>query len=263
MIIVFSNNITAYSAVKRVDGYSSIIFQTNIPKDGQLELVRKLAHKQAIERAGYYIRSFSRIENGELSNNDIKIIAYQKSKIISTEYWNEKDINGTSLLKAKVIIEIDDNEIEQMRKQEILEIKKKYLVLNNEVDDLLFNYNKISSKVLAYELYLEGNNYQSKNNIVSALECYERAIFLDSSQKEFYIAKGLMLYLLCSYEQAMDSFDKAIKIDPKSVKAYLGKAKVYAVKKDYRSAMIYYNVVLTLDDKNQEAIEGMRKLHNS
>lgn len=52
-----------------------------------------------------------------------------------------------------------------------------------------------------------------------ALECYDRALRIDSNFKYVVDSKGYTLFNLGHYEEAIEYFNKALSIDPKYVDA--------------------------------------------
>ena len=257
------NNIYVYSSPRVVEGYGMVILQEGKNEIEQYEMAKKIAYENAISKAGVYVRSFTKVRNGELSENDIKIITYQKSNIINLKFKKGYDVNKTAIINAAISIIIDDDELKKLRNNDLEDIRKKYIYLEGETNKVIDEYNRISKEIEGYNNYFKGNKYQEVNDCYKALEYYNKAIECDDMKKEFYIGKGNALMKMGDYIQSLEAFDKAIELDSKSINSHLGEAKVYIALKEYRKAIIHYNIAYTLDNNNEEAIAGIKWIHEA
>jgi serine/threonine-protein kinase len=91
---------------------------------------------------------------------------------------------------------------------------------------------------------------------------FQKAIDLGTNSIAVYVRKGISLYTLKKYEDAILSFEEAIKIDNTFVFAYLWIARSHLAMNNKEKALEYYNKVLELDPDNEDALDDMKYIQN-
>ena len=64
------------------------------------------------------------------------------------------------------------------------------------------------------------------NRYEEAIDCYDRALRLDSSDLDLLHSKALALSSLKRYKEAIDSYDKILIVDPNNKQAQMDKSKI-------------------------------------
>ena len=128
-----------------------------------------IARRRASERAGVYVKSYSKSDMGTLTNDEIEVVSasFMKDKekpIVTTSLLS----GGNIVLTAVVFVTIDTNEIENYvnkllqdkNKNEELEIMKSDS--ENKYNQLLQNYEKLLEKLLDMEKQMKKTNDSNK-----------------------------------------------------------------------------------------------------
>jgi tetratricopeptide (TPR) repeat protein len=82
-----------------------------------------------------------------------------------------------------------------------------------------------------------------------SLNCYQKAIELDSSDVSTFIGQGLAFFNLKRYEDALESFSKAINLDDKSVDAWINKGATLINLQQYEEALESSQKAIDLDSQ--------------
>ena len=83
----------------------------------------------------------------------------------------------------------------------------------------------------AKSLKEKGNQLVQERKYQEALECYTKAIEIDSKDPILYSNRSLMYYNLKDYDNAIQDADVAISLKPNHSKAYLRKGNALEAKK--------------------------------
>ena len=81
-------------------------------------------------------------------------------------------------------------------------------------------YDTIAGPEDKYVFYHKGNIYSKKKKYDEAIECYDRAIDIDSNFAEAYNDKAVTLYYKDDYNGAIENVKKALRIKPTLTSAY-------------------------------------------
>ena len=247
---------TASAHLHNFIGNGYIIRKPNIPCEEQKNEVIEKAKQDVIGKAGYYIRTYSKVDKNILTDDNMHIVSSEISNISSIDLKEEIDINGVTILHATVYATVDDTRLKEIRDTDIRDILLKYDSLSNDYKLLKSEYTLIESQLNMYSYYINGVELQNKQNYDEAIVCYRKALLEDPGFKEAHIGIGFT-YLSCKkYLEAINEFDIALSMDRRSIAAHYGKAKTYTELQNYRDALIEYNIVLTLDDKYIKGYEG-------
>lgn len=76
-------------------------------------------------------------------------------------------------------------------------------------------------------IFARAENLRKSNNFIAAIDEYERAIRIDSSNPRFFFSKGLTYFSLKDYENAIFAFEATYKLKADYVPAYLMAARSY------------------------------------
>jgi tetratricopeptide (TPR) repeat protein len=101
----------------------------------------------------------------------------------------------------------------------------------------------------ALKFYEAGNSDMKKGNLINAIINYNKAIALDSTQVEMFMARGNARLTTVDYGGATSDFTKVIQMDPGRAEAYLLRALIKIYKKDFSDdvAVADLNKAILLD----------------
>jgi tetratricopeptide (TPR) repeat protein len=89
---------------------------------------------------------------------------------------------------------------------------------------------------------------------MEAIECYDKALELNSEFACAYNNKGLSLYYLGDNNEAIECYDKALEINPQNADAYYNKGLSLSTLKNYPEAIECYDKALEMQSDNVNAL---------
>lgn len=250
----------AYAEIQNYTAQDTAMFDFGENDEYIVNTVKKTAQRRAIkaarEKAGVYLSSYSRVLNGNLTKNDISVVANSISEVVETTYekftFQAQDTQGTLygktgiIYRATVTVKIDPDGINEYINRDANEKAKlikqdkntqaEFSELNARFEDLKMNaakktpkqvkeeLKKINEEILAEEKVEEGNKYAYQRDYQGAISKYNEAMQL--SPKNKHVRKNIET--ICSYwqntEKAMADYNKAIEKNPKDSDAYRNRA---------------------------------------
>ncbi len=106
----------------------------------------------------------------------------------------------------------------------------------------------------------KGNLLVQEKKFAEALECYSKAIELDSKDPILYSNRSLMHSNLNEFESALIDAEKAIEINPNYSKAYLRRGKALEGLGRIEEALNTYHSGLEKDNNNVQLMDAIKKL---
>ena len=106
----------------------------------------------------------------------------------------------------------------------------------------------------------KGNLLVQEKKFAEALECYSKAIEIDSNDPILYSNRSLMHSNLNEFESALIDADKAIEINPNYSKAYLRRGKALEGLGRNEEALNTYHSGLEKDNNNVQLMDAIKKL---
>ncbi|MBF0286264.1 MAG: tetratricopeptide repeat protein [SAR324 cluster bacterium] len=107
-----------------------------------------------------------------------------------------------------------------------------------------------------------GAVYMERNQNQTAIEYFNRAIEINSSNSEAYIDRGLAYLNLRQYSNALEDHSRAVEIDPKYHRAYMMRGLTYFHLQQYAKALQDYNQTIVMDPANALAYNHRGALYN-
>ena len=101
--------------------------------------------------------------------------------------------------------------------------------------------------------HVKGNVYIELKNYLASIECFDKAIGLDSKYVAAYSDKGVILDILKKYEDALKCFNKAIELEPNNATIYNLKGNTLYSLDKYDEAIKCYDKAIKLDPKDASA----------
>lgn len=232
---------------------------------------REEAKRAAIEKAGVYLQSYSKMVNLELDYDEVKTVAAQILQIQDEQRKIEP--YQDNLLKFTVTIKalVDTNDEERLKTimqdknnlEEATERYKKlqaeYDALKNQMEQLKKNYNSANAaetkKSVAqnnkyFDALLEleqGNNFYFQKNYQSAIQAYSRAINLNPNFAEAYNNRGNSFFQLQNYSQAVQDLQTAVNFNNFDARIHNNLGSAYLLQNLYDAAINEYTQAINLN----------------
>ena len=232
---------------------------------------REEAKRAAIEKAGVYLQSYSKMVNLELDYDEVKTVAAQILQIQDEQRKIEP--YQDNLLKFTVTIKalVDTNDEERLKTimqdknnlEEATERYKKlqaeYDALKNQMEQLKKNYNsanaaEIKKSVAQNNKYFDalleleqGNNFYFQKNYQSAIQAYSRAINLNPNFAEAYNNRGNSFFQLQNYSQAVQDLQTAVNFNNFDARIHNNLGSAYLLQNLYDAAINEYTQAINLN----------------
>lgn len=111
--------------------------------------------------------------------------------------------------------------------------------------------------------YIEnGLNAMKKNNNEKAIEFFDKAIEINSSNPQAWNNKGVALRKIGKIEEAINCYNKALTIDPDLILAHLNKARALKIQKKFDLALFSYENILEIDPEHEEALAESERVRD-
>jgi len=244
------------------------------------------AKRVALEQAGTYVESYTKVENMQVTEDEIQVLA---SGIMEVEILDKKrTVVGDGFrfwvkIKARVNPDnikamankvkdksvVDDykkiQEAYDKSQKEIGELKKQLAQAKGEKEK-----KQVEAKISDDERMFQANEWfekgyrhtvNSENDI--AIEEYTNAIALNPDYAEAYNNRGISYYnrgLYTSdqsqFESAIKDFNKVVVLKPGSYSAYFAQAAIYIYKEQYDKAIEELNKAIVLNPDDGVAYVG-------
>ena len=241
------------------------------------ERAKEKALRNAREKAGVYIHSFSRTIDLELVEDEIISIVSGVLRVIEVHFDTTPlpEANGFTI-RATVKANIDtadlekwlykdaeelskiveqDKELkrqEEVQEQKIEQLKQEYVRAETpEQKEVIVKQIADEDNAFMSNLKLrEGNKFRDEGNFNRAAELFTEAIDINPKNVIAWNNRGWACVELKKYKEAMSDFDKAIELDPNIWYSYLGRGQVYFNQKKQPEAFAEYNKALRINPNN-------------
>ena len=244
------------------------------------------AKRVALEEAGTYVESYSKVKNFQLTEDEVKVLASgtmevtildKKRTIVGDgfRFWvkikarvnSDKMAEMARNVKEKSVVE-DYKKIqrEYEKNQKEIEALKKELALakgdaaRKEVETRIAGEEKLFQ---ANEWFEKGLQHTVGNEEDLAIEEYTRAIALNPDYAEAYNNRGIAYYNrgLASndrgqFDQAVKDFRRVIVLKPGGYTACFAQAAIYILQEQYDQALAELNKAIALDPDADVAYVG-------
>ena len=200
---------------------------------------REEAKRAAVEKAGVYLMSYSKLVNLELDTDEVQTVAARLLKI--QEESSNVEVVEKNLLKFTVTIkalvdDLDEDDLKALMqdKQSLAELtrknkelQEKYDALNQQMELYRQNFDaadesrKVSikrevalntDKFYALDELAKGNDFSFRKDYAHALEAYDKSINFDSHLPETYNNRGIIKYELGQFSEAVEDYTRALQL---------------------------------------------------
>ena len=283
-IILHENNLqivsVAYAKVENITAVGRAEFNFSENNSQLVEMAKNYARMNAVqsakEKAGVYLKSYSRTVNGILTNDDISVVANNNAEIVDVQYkkvpYASHDVKGNATgeigiaYEATVTVKIDSDELSRyiqrdyQEKYNLIEqnksSQKNIAKINKQVADLKNNsqkvtateIEKINNEILSEQKLREGNLLDDQKNYQGAISKYNEAIKLNPNFAMAYNNLGYSYTMrLKNYESALEYLNKAIQLDSNLAMAYNNRGITYRKLKNYTQEISDFNQAIKLN----------------
>ncbi len=205
------------------------------------------AKRVAVEQAGTYIESYSKVKNFQLTHDEIQVLA---SGIIEVTILDKKrtvvgdGINFWVKIKARV----QQDRIEEMAKkvkekstvedykrlqENYDDLSRQIVILKNQLKEAMSAESKmqIEAKIIEQEKIFKANEWlergNKEENYHDKIEAYTRAIALNPNLKEAYSYRAYAFIFLGQKDKAIEDLTKVIALDPNDEYAFQNRGDAY------------------------------------
>lgn len=279
LLLTFSIIISMFgnvSAAEIIQASGSYIMDSRLDETPATatERARVEAKRNAVEQAGVFVESYTKVVNLEVNEDEVRTIAANLIKIQDEK--TSISVIQDNLLKFTVEITaiVDDANPEEFQAmmadrknlEESVRQKKKlqeeYDLLNQQMEELKTKYESATSEqqiqlkiesarnIAQFNALLEmmhGNDSYSHRDYGLALEFYNRAIQTDSNSAEAYNNRGLTRYHLSQLTDALSDFSRAIDLDKNFSHAYNNRGMILNSMGQYSQAIQDFDKALQLN----------------
>ena len=232
------------------------------------------AMRNATEKAGVYVKSYSRSKNFELEEDIIETMTANILKLVENPHFDmpEKVNNLEGILIHVIVkVQIDDSDItrwlnkseqekstlvsqmEALRKAydeqaRIIEDLKRQLANNPQDTKKITQEFADADKIfLSNQKVEEGWNIYSKGDFNGAKNLFDSAVQLNPNNAGAYFGRGTSYDDLGQEEHAIADYTKAIELKPNYAKAYNNRGNAYQDINQYERAIQDYNKAIELN----------------
>ena len=271
----------AYAEVKNITASDTAIFDFGEDDEQIINTVKNVAKMRAIqaakEKAGVYVKTYTKTVNGVLTDDDISAYASNNITILDVQYKKvpvqAHDVKGNDtgkiafMYEATVTAKIDtagltayiqsdykekQNIIQQNNdsQQNISKISSEFNDLRNsseDIEQIKSKLNQIDLEVLAQQKLDEGIKLYYEKYYQGAILKYTEAIKLNPNYDLAYYNRGIAYYDLKNYSQAIEDYNQAIRLNPNYVNAYNNRGNAYLKLQNYSQAIEDYTQAIKLN----------------
>ena len=195
------------------------------------------AIRNAKDKAGVYLQTYSHSINANLSNDEISAITSNASEVLETECLPvpfEQDGEAGLMYRATVKVNVDDAEVRawlnrdaqnrttivnqnntvqqaaEANDQQVEDLRKRAQNANTDEERarIRAEYERVDNEFRANQLLEEGNQLYYQGDYNGAIAKYNEALQLNPKYAEAYYNRGNAYYNLKNYTQSMQTTRK-------------------------------------------------------
>jgi len=197
------------------------------------------AKRMAVEQAGTYVESYSKVKNLQLTEEEIQVLASGLMEVTILD--KKRSIAGDGFnfsVKIKAVVQPD--KMEEMAKK----VKEKSAVEDYKKVQAAYAESQREIEELKSEL-AQAKNEKDKARVEARISDEERMF-----QATEWLEAGEKDWLNDRNDRAIDAFTKAIGLRPNDAKAYYLRGAAYSAKKQPEQAMPDYQKACHLGDQD-------------
>ena len=269
----------AHAEIKTYEGVGDYILTEDDPPKEIKDKAKLYAERNALEKAGVFISTYSKTKNFELVEDEIISITGSILKIVDTNFeiipLNDK--TGIAKYRATVIAEIDTDKIDAAFEKWLGRDKKERSSLakqNEELQKIIDEQNKriaaleetarnaktdidnqkvreeikvIDKETLYAQKLDEAQKLMKAKKYEDAVKIYTEAIDIKPDSAEAYYNRSLAYR---SSDKSFQDINKAIELNTNYAKAYYQRGWIYYEQKNYDAAIKDFDKTIELEPNN-------------
>lgn len=228
---------------------------------------RKNALKIALDKAGIYVETYSRVENFKLTADEMVIISGEIAQVDKIEYnVNVLDKNSIQY-SAFVTATIDTKNIQEHfanKKRRLAEMRSENVALQSEYNKSVEEGARLKAAdvIELSDLYVQLSEKEKTPEEI--LELTGKILSINPAFK-----KGTAYYLQAEIYSQRGDYAKALECDlnfleynPGDARAYFSCAQDYCNLRDWDRALEYINKAITLEPENLRYLKERKYINN-
>ena len=235
--------------VRNYDGVGEYIMSDFETPDVAKQRAKMYAERNACEKAGVYVKSYSRTENFELVADEVESMTSGVLKVVSVEFkMVPMEEYGGIMYRAIIVAEIDSASLDEWLSRDKSQ-RESRVEKNRELQRQLDEQEKIIAE-------LKKQVEQSKNPSTNEKLQREFAQADKDFMSTLKLEEGNRYVLLnadWAYEQALQAWTEAIELNPNNAPAYEARGYYYLYyTKNYSASISDYTRAIELRSDNAE-----------
>lgn len=278
-------NVPAYAAIEEIDASGQ--YTIGDGPDENISVAKERAKvdamRQATEKAGVYVESYSKTVNAVLTEDEVRVIAGNVLKVKSEDIKPVINSNNTITYVCDIKALVDTSKIDfstQLQNKTLLnenaKLQKEIYRLNTEIENLKNQYSKADiyqkdslnkelqkneQQFSIAQLELESYKLDHNGKYQEAIEVCNKIIAVTPSVSA-YNNRGLAYSNLGFIDNAIKDYKKAIEIDATASQAYYNLAFEYEKKSMYNDALKLLEKANSLEPNNAQYLEEIGKCYD-
>lgn len=257
---------------------------TYIMGDGETPIIAEgraveQAKRYAVEQAGTYVKSYSRVKNFKIAEDEIEVIASGMLEISILDKKRMVEADAVKFwVKIKATVKSDkiDVIVERIREngigQEYEQIKDAYDKSQAELaklkEQLAAAKAEPERKEIIDKLSVQEKGFRSRQLHADALRAFSAGRMDEAHElltlsvaenpvfNQAYQLRGWVYFKQKEYDKAIPDFDKVIALTPNSAMAYAGRGMCLSLKNRFKAAITDLTRALQLNPGFPQDLEG-------
>ena len=286
---IFLNTATSEAREQLIEASGEYVMDSRLDETAASATARarEEAKRAAVEKAGVYLQSYSKMVGLILAEDEVRTVTAQLLKI--QDETSNVEVLEKNLLKFTVNIKALINELDEKALKAIMndrtaveeltrknkELQEKYDALNRQMANYQKNFDSVgdaqkieikkdvarnTEKFYALDEFSKGNDFSFRKNFPRALASYDAAIKLDPQLAEAYNNRGIVRYELKQFSAAIEDYTTAIRLKSNYADALINRGNAYAALFQFQNAENDFRAALKLNDKSAVAHNNLGSL---
>ncbi len=230
------------------------------------------AKRLAVEQAGTYVESYSKVNNLQLTEDEIQVLASGLMEVTILD--KKRSIVGNGFhFSVKIRAIVHPDKVEEMAKRvkeksaagDYKKVQEAYDKSQKEIEILKRQLaqaksdkekTQVEARITDEERFFQATEWLEKGEQAwlndqndAAIEAYTKAIGLSPNHAKAYYLRGSANQEKQQYDKAIEDYNKAIALDPNHVNAYLSRGSAFAEKRQYGQAVMNFQKACHLGDE--------------
>ena len=266
----------AHAEIKTYEGIGEYVMSDFETPEVAKQRAKVRAEQNAQEQAGVYVSGYTKVNNLQVTNDEVIVITNGIMSVIETTYEKKFGTDDTTIYIAKIKANINTDDVNKWLEKGIQErstlaaqnqeLQKAIEEQNKQIEELKRQLNNKSSETDLTKLKVEisqvdnafmsnqkietGNRFYFNGNYENAILEYTQAIELYSKNTIAYRNRGAAYANLHEYARAASDYGNAIELESNNELAYIGRSAAYIYLQEYNKAIKDLTKAISLNPYN-------------